>query len=306
MAALPFVRGLILAMVSVSVVACGQKTTSPSQAPQTPQTPAPPASAQLNEPFVFYTSRDNRDEMLIVDREGGEMRVLARYASRSDWSRDGRIAFDSRNTGPKGIFVIYPDGSGQRYIGPGEDPSWSPDGRFIAVSLNMAIYVLDVDGASAPRLVASPPEGMLDAAEPAWSPDGQWIAFSACRYVADPWGDGCGYTGVYAVRPDGSNIPTLLSGGSAHAPAWSPDGRSLAFASDPLQVFTMNYPAGSPRMVASGTLPAWTPDNRLVYQSHDGPGWRLMINDGGVARQLIPDVASTLSYYGDEYISVRR
>jgi len=59
--------------------------------------------------------------------------------------------------------------------------------------------------------------------------------------------------------------------------------------------------------VGSGTLAAWTADGRVVYQSPDGkPGWRLMINDGGVARQLIADVPSTLSWYGDEHISVRR
>jgi Tol biopolymer transport system component len=263
------------------------------------------AAVPLDAPFVFQTSRDNRDDMVIVDREGGELRVLARAGDSPDWSRVGRIAFRSRAT-PHGINVIYPDGSGRRLVGPGTHPSWSPDSRFIAVSHNNGIYVLEADGGSAPRLVASPPAGMLQALHPAWSPDGQLIAFSVCFHSVGLWDVGCEYAGVYAVRADGSNQPTMVTGGAAHGPAWSPDGRTLAFA-DNLQVLVMDYPGGSPRFVAAGSFPAWTPDGRLVYQSPDGTqGWRLMINDGGVSRRLVSDVPSTLAWYGDNDVSVRR
>ena len=266
-----------------------------------------PSGVPLNDPFVFHTSRDSRDELVIVDREGGDLRLLARFASRSDWSRDGRIAFDSRAAGSKGIFVVYPDGSGRRYVGPGNDPSWSPDGRFIAVSHDNGIYVLDVNGSAAPRLVASPPSALDGVDQPAWSPDGQVIAFSVSRCGESLLFDfGCPYGGVYAVRADGSDLPVLIVGGPAHAPAWSTDGRSLAYASD-LQVLVMDYPGGSPRLAGSGSLPAWTSDGRLVYQSTDNtPGWRLMIHDGSASRRLVPDVPSTLSWYGDEHISPRR
>jgi Tol biopolymer transport system component/DNA-binding winged helix-turn-helix (wHTH) protein len=57
-----------------------------------------------------------------------------------------------------------------------------------------------------------------------WSPDGRWIVFSAEA-------DGAG--GLFLVAPDGSGLRRLTTAPPAamgdHQPAWSPDGRRLAF-----------------------------------------------------------------------------
>lgn len=57
-----------------------------------------------------------------------------------------------------------------------------------------------------------------------WSPDGRWIAFSASA-------DGAG--GLFLVAPDGNGLRRLTTAPPAaladHQPAWSPDGRRLAF-----------------------------------------------------------------------------
>lgn len=283
---------------------CDRQPVSPSEPTNAvTSTPGAPASL-LDVPFVFYTGRDNRDELMIVDREGAEPRVLAKAASRSDWSRDGRIAYDSRRGGAKGIFVIAPDGGAERRVGPGEDPSWSPDGRSIVTTDGRDLYVLDVDGGAPPRLVASPPPGFAFNLHPAWSPDGATIAFSACTSVLTQFDFGFSCQSIYTVRADGSQPPAPLGAvAGAHAPAWSAEGR-LAFSAQ-LTVFVMDTPASAARPMGRGDYPAWTSDGRLVYQVSDGSGWRLVINDHGVERRLVPDVASSVRY-SDEHISVRR
>jgi len=56
--------------------------------------------------------------------------------------------------------------------------------------------------------------------EAAWSPDGQWIAY----YHEDTRP---GYSGIYRIRPDGSDNTLWLPG--AQTPAWSPDSEWLAY-----------------------------------------------------------------------------
>jgi Tol biopolymer transport system component len=153
------------------------------------------------------------------------------------WSPNGRkIAFVSdRGTGfdyNTNIWVMNADGSHPRQLtdalSVAHDPAWSPDGRkiaFAAGEYTSQIYVMNADG-SHMRLLTRARSG---GAAPAWSPDGRKIAFASGARATSTPADDPGK--IYVMKPNGSarrNLSRNAAGDTG--PAWSPDGRRIAFA----------------------------------------------------------------------------
>lgn len=87
--------------------------------------------------------------------------------------------------------------------------SWSPDGRWIALTQMgqwYEIYRVNADGTNLINLTNHP---AWDSA-PAWSPDGAQIAFTSSR-------DG---GGIYVMNADGTGVFKLTSIGSITSPVW--------------------------------------------------------------------------------------
>jgi TolB protein len=105
-------------------------------------------------------------------------------------------------------------------------PIWSPDGRKIAFlvgrigqrRVHRYLYVMRPNGTGKRRLTP----GFMVAGrqgDPAtWSPDGSQIGFSALAPSR---------TGIWAVRPTGRSLRLVVKRG--FEPAWSPDGRWIAY-----------------------------------------------------------------------------
>jgi TolB protein len=116
-------------------------------------------------------------------------------------------------------------------------PSASPDMRRLIFTVirsptgdtDRAIIAAPADGSRLATLFDVP--GAYDSA-PAWSPDGSKIAFESNADVGggNPEGD----MEVWTMSADGSG-PTQLTHNALHdeGPAWSPDGRLLAYTSGP-------------------------------------------------------------------------
>jgi len=201
-------------------------------------------------------AEDPQDEEIYVMRsDGSEKRRLTndRIADGSPaWSPDGeRIAFahtpGSGSEEAKGVIVVMnadgssrveiTDHSGTEDIVYDSLPDWSPDGSLIAFTRARFVRTGEASGDIYTIDPAGDGERLLieNAAEPAWSPDGSRIAFASAR---DRFGEtcfhDCSLSGeIYVADADGMGARRLTrSEASDSSPAWSPDGRSIAFTSD--------------------------------------------------------------------------
>jgi tol-pal system beta propeller repeat protein TolB len=171
------------------------------------------------------------------------------------------------------------------------------------------IYVMNADGSGAAALS---PEGLGDTA-PIWSPDGQKIAFVSQRdgnrevYIMDAncasLPAGCGQNAVNVTRHPADDW----------TPAWSPDGKRLAFSSireGNWEIFVLDTtcfasPESCPDSAVqlttngSGNLgPVWSLDGSRIAYSSKAPGnWDIytMTPGGADVRQLTTDPGNDLS-----------
>ena len=168
------------------------------------------------------------------------------------FSPDGtRVAFVSSRDGNSEIYVMNRDGSDLRRLtnNPAIDstPTWSPTGTQIAFTSERTgspqIYVIGADGAGMRRISS---ESYADRAT--WSPAPyNEIAFTART--------GPGFDIKIQSIATGETRQITFGEGTNESPAWSPNGRHLAFMSTRAgrsQVFTVDRDGEVPAAVNQG------------------------------------------------------
>jgi Tol biopolymer transport system component len=238
----------------------------------------------------FFLERNLSSSFFALSAVSLFLAVGLAETARSETPPPGLIVFSSNRSGPWHIWSVRPDGSDLKEITKGGadendvDPAVSPDGRSILFSSTrggkVGVWRMALDGSKMERI--------CDGDQAEGSPDGKRIA----------------------LRRQGKIFVRDLAGGQekcitpekfAHCsgPAWSPDGKTIAFA--------CRWDAGNAIYTASadgGELvkvygeqgacePHWSPDGkRLVYEtethvatvSPDGKDNRLLTTFGGVQR----------------------
>jgi TolB protein len=286
--------------------------------------------------FTRTVSDSNRTELWIARSDGSQPRRLARDAAQATWSPDGRrIAFvhgphlagDEEGYylvgGPK-VAVIEANGTRLRHLTPqpeyihgGVAPfsgwrwsqagirilglTWSRDGRSIAYSHRFERRHPDIAATDGRRLRRLTANRRIDA-DPAVSPDGRHVA---CVSFARAGGFGALFVMPFA----GGHARRLAA--RASGPAWSPDGRWLAY--DGRDGIRIVHVSGShDRRVAGESArrvlgsPAWSADGRRVlYLGSRRGGRRTAIwsvrreGTGAIRLGILPRFATQLDWSPD-------
>ncbi len=135
------------------------------------------------------------------------------------------------------------------------------------------IYLSDLAaGQVAP--ITNMPDG---ACQPVWSPDGLRLVFvSPCQTRLDISDAPAKDTALFIINADGSNLTPLPTvPGGDFEPAWSPDGKRIAFTSlrdGYMQIYSMNLDDDSVTRLTNTSSdeitrePSWSPiNNQIVY-----------------------------------------
>lgn len=131
------------------------------------------------------------------------------------------------------IAIVRADGSNALVLTPGEAPSWSPDGEFLAFQrphcaldwgCSGDLWTIRPDGSGVRQITSS--DGFNDS-DPAVSPDARSIAF--IRFWNGP-------DQTYLMVSDLSGTPPVVLSiwHPISTPTWSPDGTEIAFTCEPI------------------------------------------------------------------------
>jgi dipeptidyl aminopeptidase/acylaminoacyl peptidase len=230
---------------------------------------------------------------LRLDRAGGEAFQIPGVAGTPIFSRDNRwIAFTKETPpGPKPRPEVLPEFERkieERFKGRifdwmqyrSDGRGYRPDPRDPMATPASELYVVAREGGVARRLTTLG----FDVREPEWSPDSKSLVIVANSHQRDEYT--YDRSDLWIVSLEGGPARRLTDDGYDHsAPAWSPDGRSLAFirkqglstvlarkqtSGGSTDLFVMPAAGGTPRNLTAGWellpgAPSWSPDGSSLY-----------------------------------------
>ena len=226
---------------------------------------------------LFFTSASyfqSYENIFMMPSSGGEATQLtfndAVIETAPAPSPDGnRLAYFART--PRGSKIFLLDlgetTAWPRYFAPGPEeerfPVWSPDGRKLAFQKQDDIWIRNLEGGSAIRLIEDALSGGNQS--PVWSPHGSRIAFLKAT-------SGFQQVGVAQVQ-SGRVTPVTYAARQHSQVSWSPDGESMVFivhdeTGMSRDVMVATADGSQLRTLSSGralrSSPQFSPDGRFI------------------------------------------
>jgi Tol biopolymer transport system component len=233
---------------------------------------------------VSWTGRESRTSAA-VDRRSAEVHWPVQITTHAGLDLHpalsplgDAIAYVSDRSGALEVYVRTLGGRGTETAltsdrGQNVQPAWSPDGRFIAYHSYRAggVWVVPARGGVAKQVAAV-------GSNPAWSPDGRRIVLQSDEHTdvtPSAYGAQNGST-LWVVDANGENLRELTRTGrpaGGHAsPAWSRDGRFIAFATfegggdNGLWLLDIERATTTPLVRGAGLYElVFAPDSRAIY-----------------------------------------
>jgi len=235
------------------------------------------------------------------------------------WSPDGKhIAYISDQSGQFDVYVIPAEGGDARHVLDAGYPAWkvrwSPDGLWLAITveaggIDYGTTIVPVNGAGLTCQIVDE-SGPIDAGQTCWSPDSTRLAFAS---------DVHGYNNIGIYELATGRIVWLTDGeGEKQFPAWSPDGKRLAYVLNRSTIswLAIQEPGEAPRLyqVEAGVhyQPHFMPDGNEIIFAFDNPChpddlWLLSLEDGNFTQltHSLPDELKELPFAMPEEITYR-
>ena len=226
------------------------------------------------------------------------------FETQPRFSPDGkRIAFTSDRGGGDNIWIMNADGSDKRQMSKEDfrllnQPSWSPDGRFIAAKKHFTtgrslgtgeVWLYHVSGGGGVVLVKKPNEQhQKELGEPIFAPDGKHIYYTRnitagpiFEYAQDSNGE---VFDIERYEIDTGKTEAVVTGaGGSVRPTPSPDGKKIAFVRrerTQSKLYVKDFITGEERKIydaldqdvqetwaVTGVYPNmdWSPDSKSIY-----------------------------------------
>ena len=266
-------------------------------------------STAANGLIVYQTGSVGRTALTWFDRSGKASNVIEDSSLHYDIevAPDGSAVAATRvdpKTLRSSLWVTdLGRGTSNRLTADGEDahvPAWSNDSRRIAYEASDAVYIRDANGSGQRELLV--PKARM----PHWSPDGKTI-------VAVEGQPGGPSGSLLLIPVSGDHTPVPYLNGKFTQPAFSPDGRWMAYVSaesGTYEVYVQPVPAGHGKWAISthgGAQPVWRRDGReLFYKTEAGTIVAVPVKTGssfeaGAPKDLFDATRFGLTHYRRQY-----
>jgi Tol biopolymer transport system component len=265
-----------------------------------------PAVSPDGSRIAFVSNRDGVDDVYVISADGSGERRLTNTPDNENgtgWTQDGKRVLFTVNAKEGGarLYAVDPDGKNLRQLAavPGRTPTLSPDGKRLVYTAGTwtetELMVASGEGSDGKRIPLTSPIAWNNH----WSPDSKQLAFTGR-------GDPPKGLAIIVVNADGSGERRVTrlapEDGRAQCPAWSPDGRRIAFFassgegdSATSHIWIVDASTGEGAKLAPHArayldeTPSWFPDGkRLALQSNRTGRMEIWVmnSDGSSARQL--------------------
>jgi Tol biopolymer transport system component len=236
------------------------------------------ASSSWNGVVAYVSGELSQRRYVWRDRAGKELGTIDNAGAVVMISPDGKRLVGDPGARTIEIQDLRPGGSRRLTMGTerGNNPVWSPDGRYVVYTSSGGLYRIATDGGTRPEL-------LLRAKTPvfakSWSPDGRYLIYAQVYP-----GRGSDLFALPIGQPGANPIALWQTPVASSQGEFSPNGRWVAVTSNESgqsEIYVIPFPpAANEKWIVStggGVMPRWRRDGKELF--YISPDWKMMAVD---------------------------